>query len=430
MDGREVKMSKTEMSKTVSVEKIVVRDDLYPRIKHDPSIVQKYAEDIEVLPPIEVNQDYELIDGKHRLLAHKLQERKEIEVVITETKSDNELLALACKRNSSFGLQLNEKDKRSMAIKLYNAGEGIDKKEIASLLSVTERSVSGYLKEIDGQIKEARKDKIMAMWLACYTQEEIAEAVGQSQQAIAKELELLPQTESLPKVVQLAISHSDDFEPPLYNIWSFSKKSNKVSHFGNSEITIVDNLLYLYTEPFDIVLDPFAGGGSTIDICQKRMRRYWASDRKPTVAREDIRLLDIVEELPPFAKRWSEVKLTYLDPPYWKQAEGQYSKDKEDLANMSQDDFRKTLTKIVKSIAAKQTHGVIALLIQPTQWKADNKEVVDHVADLLSDIKLPLEMRISCPYSTEQYNAQQVEWAKKNKKLLVLTRELLVWRCE
>ena len=33
--------------------------------------------------------------------------------------------------------------------------------------------------------------------------------------------------------------------------------------------------------------------------------------------------------------------------------------------------------------------------------------------------RLTLETRISCPYSTEQYNPQQAEWAKANKELLV-----------
>ena len=32
--------------------------------------VQKYAEDLSVLPPVEVNQRHELIDGWHRWTAH------------------------------------------------------------------------------------------------------------------------------------------------------------------------------------------------------------------------------------------------------------------------------------------------------------------------------------------------------------------------
>ena len=57
-----------------------------------------------------------------------------------------------------------------------------------------------------------------------------------------------------------AAEHAIDFEPPLYNIWKQQEKSSGSSHFGNSEPRWVDNLLYLYTEPFDIVVDPFAGG--------------------------------------------------------------------------------------------------------------------------------------------------------------------------
>jgi DNA modification methylase len=96
----------------------------------------------------------------------------------------------------------------------------------------------------------------------------------------------------------------------------------------------LDNLLYLYTQPFDVVIDPFAGSGSTIDLCKRRFRRYWVSDRKPVIERaHEIREHDITAGLPKLP-RWQDVALVYLDPPYWKQAEGEYSNDPEDLGNM------------------------------------------------------------------------------------------------
>ena len=162
------------------------------------------------------------------------------------------------------------------------------------------------------------------------------------------------------------------------------------------------------------------------------MRRYYVSDRKPIVEREnEITKLDIVEELPMLNKRWSEVTLTYLDPPYWKQAENQYSKDKEDLANQNLEDFTKNICFVINNIAKKQSKGVIALIIQPTQWKSNNKEFTDHVFQIIKGItskKLILENRVSCPYSTQQCTPQMVNWAKENKKLLVLSRELIIWR--
>jgi site-specific DNA-adenine methylase len=110
------------------------------------------------------------------------------------------------------------------------------------------------------------------------------------------------------------------------------------------------------------VVDPFAGGGSTIDVCKKRSRRYYTSDRKPIPERaHEIRQLDVVESLPALNNRWSEVALTYLDPPYWKQAEEKYSKDAADLANMTLEDFNKALSGIVNGIARKQSKGVVAL---------------------------------------------------------------------
>ncbi len=265
------------------------------------------------------------------------------------------------------------------------------------------------------------------MWLACHTQEEIAEAVGVTDQTVANVVSL--KTENLPELEKAAANHLVDFEPPIYNIWKQQEKTPGSSHYGNSEVRWVDNLLYLYTKPFDIVVDPFAGGGSTIDICKKRFRRYYVSNRMPIVEREkEIRKWDITNGLPPLP-RWQDVKLVYLDPPYWKQAEGQYSNDPTDLANMSLEHFNETLAGLINVFGKKLYSGaVIALIIQPTQWKAPERQFIDHVGDMLRMVKLPVDMRFSVPYESQQCNAQMVEWAKANKKCLVLTREIVVWR--
>jgi DNA modification methylase len=177
------------------------------------------------------------------------------------------------------------------------------------------------------------------------------------------------------------------------------------------------------------VVDPFAGGGSTIDVCKKRFRRYWVSDRLPVPERANqIRQLDITTGLPELNGRWNEVKLVYLDPPYWKQAEGEYSQDPTDLANMNLEDFTSTLANLIKEFAKKINGAYIALIIQPTQWRAPERKFTDHIGDMLRLIKLPVDMRISTPYESQQYNAQTVDWAKANKKVLVLTREIVVWR--
>lgn len=412
---------------------VVFRKDLYPRVEHNQAKAQEYSENIEHLPPIEVNQHNELIDGFHRWTAHKLAGVDEISVIVTQTSSDDHLLELAIKTNASHGLQLSQSDKKRMAIQLYSRGvrNADRKKELAKLLSVSLSAVTGWVSDLDQAEREERKKTILDMWLKCYTAEEIGEAVGLSKPAVEKEVNLL--LADVLKVGKVQFSEPD-YTPPIYNIWSFGKKTNETAHFGNTEQRIVDNLLWLYTEPGDIVVDPFGGGGSTLDVCKQRGRRCWISDRKPKPGMEDkLREMDVCQDLPGLNKRWSDVSLTYLDPPYWRQAQGEYSDDAEDLANMSLADFTSNMVEIVKRFAGKQSKGVIALIIQPTQWRAEPKgSFADHVFDIIQGVSkvknLTLENRVSCPYSSEQCTPQMVEWAKGNKKLLVLSRELTIWK--
>ena len=330
---------------TRQVDKIKFRDDLYPRFKHDPVLVQKYAQDLELLPPIEINQHDELIDGFHRWTAYKTNEVHDIPVIVTQTASDAELLRLAIQANSKHGWQLNEKDKKAAAVRLYASATGLTKKEIAAALSVNMRSVQRYLSDIDKQVQQQQKQQVFDLYMSCHTQQEIADKLDIPRVTTLDIIKTIVENGQLSHFDNsLAFDKDQDFKPPLYNVWNFGKVSNEVSHFGNSEQRIVDNLLYLYTNPLDIVLDPFAGGGSTIDVCLKRSRRYYVSDRKPIPARADqIRPLDVVQSLPDLGNRWSEVSLTYLDPPYWRQALNKYSQDAEDLANMSLEDFTDNL---------------------------------------------------------------------------------------
>jgi hypothetical protein len=421
------------VSTTIKVLDVVFRKDLYPRIEHNQAKAQEYSENVENLPPIEVNQHNELIDGFHRWTAHKLAGLDDIAVLVTPTTSDMHLLELAIKTNASHGLQLSQGDKKKMAIKLYSVGDrnADRKKELAAVLSVTVRAITSWVSDLDQAEREERKQIIRDMWQKCYTAEEIGEAVGLSGGQLKETVQSV--SEDILKQTKVQFSEPE-FSAPVYNVWAFGKKTNATEHFGNTEQRIVDNLLWLYTQPSDIVFDPFGGGGSTLDVCRLRGRRCWISDRKPKPGMENkLRTMDVCKELPALNKRWSDVSLTYLDPPYWKQAEGEYSDDVEDLANMSLEAFTSAMCDIIKRIASKQSRGVIAMIIQPTQWKSEPKGAFsDHVFDIVQGVlkvkNINVENRISCPYSSEQCNPQMVAWSKENRKPLVLSRELVVWR--
>lgn len=448
------------MTETRKVSEIVYREDLYPRIETSATTVQKYAEDLSVLPPIEINQRDELIDGWHRWTAHKKRDAETIPVTVTETKSDAHLLELAIERNAIHGLQLSQADKKKMAVRIYSSTTDRSermkvKARLAKILSVSDGVLDLWLSRCEKDMKDAAKRDAFNLWLSCHTQDEIAEAVGWPLMTINRWLKGMyqnPKSEEmvhtsdfegdyeesafvLSKAELAAADHATDFQAPIYNVWKQQTKTGGSSHYGNSEVRWLDNLLYLYTKPLgDIVIDPFAGGGSTIDLCRSRFRRYWVGDRNPIVEREkDIRTHDLIgtdgkPALPDLRKRWQDVRLVYLDPPYWKQAEGEYSEDPTDLANMDLEAFNAALSGIINGFAKKLTNAYIALIIQPTQWKAPDRGFIDHIGDMLRAVKLPVDMRYSVPYESQQCTAQMVEWAKDNKRCLVLTREIVVWK--
>ena len=101
------------------IEDIIIRDEIYPRDYTNPELIQKYAIDIEKLPAIEINQHNELIDGMHRITAHRQEGMEHIETFVTETVSDDQLLKLACKRNAIHGYQLITSDKQRMTRRFY-----------------------------------------------------------------------------------------------------------------------------------------------------------------------------------------------------------------------------------------------------------------------------------------------------------------------
>jgi hypothetical protein len=81
------------------------RKDLFPRVTsgvkqdHVDRLLMFLAE----LPPIEINQKHEIIDGVHRWHAHKQSGASTIRAFVTEVKDDLDHLKIAIFRNSSHG---------------------------------------------------------------------------------------------------------------------------------------------------------------------------------------------------------------------------------------------------------------------------------------------------------------------------------------
>jgi hypothetical protein len=94
------------------------------------------------------------------------------------------------------------------------------------------------------KLKAKRDAKIFELWMACHTQEEIAEAVKLDRTVVGDICKTFVETVLENQNHKTAADHATDFTPPIYNVWKQQTKTEGSTHFGNSEIRWLDNLLY------------------------------------------------------------------------------------------------------------------------------------------------------------------------------------------
>ena len=69
--------------------------------------------------------------------------------------------------------------------------------------------------------------KIFDMFMAGYTLDEIGNEVNMPQKTVDDHLKVLANIDKCPKSLKLSAQFQDpDFNPPLYNLWSYGKMKN------------------------------------------------------------------------------------------------------------------------------------------------------------------------------------------------------------
>lgn len=110
-------------------------------------------------------------------------------------------------------------------------------------------------------------------------------------------------------------------KPPLRiqptTLWEYPSQDYGDTHQGRpgykgaTPSYIIWNLLHRYTLKNDLVIDPCAGSGTTLDVCRDLGRRSLGYDVHPT--RKDIFRVD-ARKLPP--ELTGKVDFVFIDPPY------------------------------------------------------------------------------------------------------------------
>lgn len=408
---------------TIAVDQVEYVKELYPRLRPDDAAIERYRDAIDALPPIVVARGRILVDGYHRWQAHRREGLDAIHAEDLGDLTDGEIFNESIRRNARHGQQLSSADKRSLAGKLWQTlahlSNGERTAEIATLLAVSERAVQSWTKDARSDEKKAAQAKAWDLWLDCWSPERIADEIGVGETTVKE---------------WVGKRRTAETDPPdsrqHFDVWSFTtadKDAGSQSYFGAIPPQVVKNLLWLYTDPGDVVVDLFAGSGTTIDVAKRMGRRVWASDIRGDhySPHLPIHQHDATTGWPADAP--AKAKLVMLDPPYWQQAAGRYSREPSELAEMDLPNFYEAWTNVLKATSDRAER--VAYIISPTQ--IPDGTVIDHATDMLMaawDTGYTIDRRIIVTYQTQQATGQQVEWARENKRLLKLYRDLVVLR--
>lgn len=256
--------------KSIDIAGVRFVKDLYPRLKPSDEVIDRYIDALDNLPPIVIARGGILVDGFHRWQAHVRTNCTSINAEDLGDLSDGEIMREAYRRNATHGHQLNAADKKNAADHLYRSLSHLDADaryaEIAEVLGINVATAKKYAADARRDEKEQQQAKAWDMWLDCHTQVDIAEVIGVPRPTVIgwlSEMERRSEFDTPPASQQ------------HFDIWQFqSDADSDTTYFGRMPEQVVENLLWFYTEPGQVVVDLFAGSGTTIEVAKRMGRRY------------------------------------------------------------------------------------------------------------------------------------------------------------
>ena len=435
------------------------------------------------------------LDGWHRILAYKeydkrvkargLENLEEVEAtfwkkeVLAKKEHLEQLRIRSTQRNLIHGDRLSSDDLRFQGLRIVRE-RPIDKLDgiITELAEKFGYSVS-YMSELIGAEVRGRKTSrdahIYRISLLGWTQKEIGELFGLGRERVSqivknfatevsniqnqfhekrKPVEEIAQFYNLDDITVWAIvlQGKDDLErfetfgkseyqddaPRLYNVWNFAKRDPRLGYEfpGNIPGQIAMNVLYYYTRQGDLVVDPMAGGGSSIDACLVMGRRCRAYDivkewehKGVKYSRKDMIVRDLWNGFTDEAKGCD---LIFLDPPYWRLQRGFYAI--ESVSENPLDEWRGLMRKVASdSYLTLKEGGHVGLVIEAFLDEKVTGEFLDLPFECLGwfkDAGFKQIQRVSIPMMSQIKSVQDVEYAKKKKIMLDLNRDLIIFKKE
>lgn len=151
-------------------------------------------------------------------------------------------------------------------------------------------------------------------------------------------------------------------------LWDYPKQSYGKKPKGDNKFQgvtpafIIWNMVQRYTKPGDLVVDPMAGSGTTIDVCEEEGRNVIGFDinpKHPKVIENDSRNIPLEN---------NSVDMVFIDSPYGDNVD--YSEKPGDIGKISAEDplFYEELEKVAKEIHRILKPGKVLGWLIGDQW--------------------------------------------------------------
>lgn len=479
----------------IKISQIVTDSRVYGRVimsgKHIEALISDLR-DGKTLPPIVIQRVKRkdgtvvdlLLDGKHRIEAFTELKRKEIpftywkDKVIDLEENILPLLGVSIRTNNKYGLKTSQADIRDKARAIAGDFPGITNKEIAREFDVSEGRISQCVADIRARQQASRDSKILKLSLLGWTQEEIGKVVRLDQSVIARIMQnfsvkdlhktMNASLESGKSLKEIAEYHGFDLVTTLslllheedndigrveklnryrpeddaiklksYDIWNFSSCDllfGTPDYVGRIPGQLVVNTLFYCSKPGDLVIDPMAGGGTTVDSCIVMGRKCLAYDLQPIENRLEIREFNLEDGFP--TKK--NASLIFLDPPYWSMKKKEYGE--QSISFKPLEEYYSFMKKLIGNCYDNlKNGGHLALLIANQSGRKKereafgDKEYLDHVIvcyNYMVDVGFTIVRRVSVPLmpTSGPGQASFVTDAFEKKRMLGLVRELVIGR--
>jgi len=203
------------------------------------------------------------------------------------------------------------------------------------------------------------KDATMSEWLNSFkTKKEKATTFSKE----LREWGLLSKTKEtkseLEEIPQLEATTLWDFPKQSYG--KTPKGDNKYP--GVTPALLIWNLIWRYTEPGDLVVDPMCGSGTTIDVCKEEGRRVIGYDISPVrsdIIQNDARKIPLPD---------NSVDLVFVDSPYGDNI--RYNEHPDSIGKISSEKelFYDELERVIKECHRILKEGKVLAWLIGDQW--------------------------------------------------------------